>query len=156
MPTHAERAQFLREFESLSRAQQRQFVKAIQKMVNDLRAGHDFRPSLRVKGVQGHPGIFEMIWPGDGRATFEYGAEKRSGDPHIIWRRIGGHDIFKNPKWSSLPICYRLPNPLRRRRLIRRSLWANVLVILGGLAINLLFVVIVAGQRRIHLRDANC
>ncbi|MEP7032875.1 MAG: hypothetical protein ABI879_02725 [Actinomycetota bacterium] len=57
-----------------------------------------FRGSLRVKRMQGAEGIFEMTWePEDGRATFEYGEELVAGDPHIIWRRIGGHDIFASP-----------------------------------------------------------
>lgn len=97
MPTHEELAQFLREFSALTPAQQKQFLKAMTKMVNDLRARHDFRPSLRVKGVQRRPGVFEMTWAGDGRATFHYGPEQRPGDPHIVWRRIGGHDILTNP-----------------------------------------------------------
>lgn len=33
----------------------------------------------------------------DGRATFMYGPEQIPGEPHIIWRRIGGHDIFDHP-----------------------------------------------------------
>ena len=50
------------------------FSTRCRKMVSDLRAGHPFRPSLRIKGVQGHPGVFEMTWAPDGRATFHYGA----------------------------------------------------------------------------------
>jgi hypothetical protein len=38
-----------------------------------------------------------MTWAADGRATFEYGQEIRPGEPHIIWRRIGTHDIFRQP-----------------------------------------------------------
>jgi hypothetical protein len=63
----------------------------------DLHARRLFRASLRVKRVQGHTGIFEMTWSGDGRATFEYGTEQIPGEPHIIWRRISGHDILKQP-----------------------------------------------------------
>lgn len=97
MPTHEELAQFMREFSALTPAQQKQFLKAVAKMVNDMRAGRDFRPSLRIKGVEGHAGVFEVTWAGDGRATFNYGAERRSGEPHIVWRRIGGHEILKRP-----------------------------------------------------------
>lgn len=43
------------------------------------------------------PGVWELSWAADGRATFEYGAELIEGQPHIIWRRIGSHDIFRNP-----------------------------------------------------------
>jgi hypothetical protein len=97
MPTHNEYVQFLREYAALSAAEQERFGKAVKKMVNDLRAGTGFRPSLRVRGVEGHPGLFEMSWASDGRATFEYGPEQRPGEAHIIWRRIGGHDIFQDP-----------------------------------------------------------
>ncbi len=97
MPTHDELPQFLREFYALPPDRQRQFLKAVEKMVNDLRAGKGFRASLRIKAVQGHSGIYEMTWAGDGRATCEFGQPKTPGDAHVIWRRIGGHDIFKQP-----------------------------------------------------------
>lgn len=97
MPTHEEFAQFRREFAALTPARQAQFLDALQKMINDLRAGTGFRPQLRVKGVRGYPGIFEMTWAPDGRATFHYGAEVQPGEPHIVWRRIGDHSILKNP-----------------------------------------------------------
>ena len=38
-----------------------------------------------------------MTWAPDVRATFEYGAEVREGEAHIVWRRIGTHDIVKHP-----------------------------------------------------------
>ena len=97
MPTHSEFARFLREFTALPPEQKRQFLRAVQKMVNDLRTGSGYRAGLRIKGVQGHPGIFEMTWSGDGRATFALGDERRPGEAHIIWRRIGGHDILLDP-----------------------------------------------------------
>lgn len=98
MPTHDEAAQFLREFFALPPEKQRLFRHALRLMVEDLRRGRSFRPSLRVKGVQGYPGIFEMTWEmPNGRATFSYGTPRRPGDTHIIWRRVGGHDILKNP-----------------------------------------------------------
>jgi hypothetical protein len=87
------RADFLR----LSRAQQAAFLAAVAHFVEDLRAGGQFRKSLRVKGVQGVPGVFEMTWAPDGRATSEYGDEVKSGDPHVVWRRVGTHDIFRQP-----------------------------------------------------------
>lgn len=97
MPTHEEMAQFLREFGRLTPEEQIRFLVAVRKLVDDLSAGRDLRPSLRVKGVQGHPGIFELTWADDGRATFEYGAEIHHGNPHIVWRRIGDHSILANP-----------------------------------------------------------
>jgi hypothetical protein len=50
-----------------------------------------------VKKVKATPGVFELTWAPDGRATWSYGDEKVPGEPHIVWRRIGSHDIFKNP-----------------------------------------------------------
>lgn len=97
MPTHDELPQFLREYAALTRDQKILFLAAIDKMVEDVKAGRPFRASLRVKGVQGHPGVFEMTWAPDGRATFSYGTSPHAGDAHIVWRRIGGHDMFKNP-----------------------------------------------------------
>ena len=38
-----------------------------------------------------------MTWAADGRATFRYGEPRRPGEPHVIWRRVGTHDIFDNP-----------------------------------------------------------
>jgi len=53
---------------------------------------------LRVKKVQGIPKIWEITWSfagPDGRATFEY--FDVDGEPAILWRRIGTHEIFKSP-----------------------------------------------------------
>jgi hypothetical protein len=97
MPTHEEEPDFLRDWASLSPAQKRRFLKTVNKMVEDVRAGRGFRNSLRVKGIQGSTNVFEMTWADDGRATFEYGRSPHPGDTHIVWRRIGGHDILKRP-----------------------------------------------------------
>jgi hypothetical protein len=54
--------------------------------------------SLRVKDVEGAPGVWEMTWSfggPDGRATFEW--IEIEGEPAIRWRRIGGHAIFGGP-----------------------------------------------------------
>lgn len=58
--------------------------------------------SLRVKGVQHAPGVFEMTWSfsgPDGRATFEWITIPGPNGPErgIRWRRIGGHDVFRRP-----------------------------------------------------------
>jgi hypothetical protein len=47
--------------------------------------------------VQGHPDVYEMTREPDSRATFHYGGERIPGEPHIVWRRIGGHEILKEP-----------------------------------------------------------
>jgi len=98
MPTYEQEGQFANDYRNLTPQQRIAFLTAVRQVVADLRAKRGFRPSLRIKGVQGHGGIFEMTWEmADGRATFRYGSEQRPGEPHIIWRRVGGHDIFRNP-----------------------------------------------------------
>ena len=97
MPTPAWLARFRADFERLTRAQQVAFLVAVREFVEDLESGQAFRKGLRVKGVQGAWGIFEMTWAGDGRATFEYGDEVNVGSPHVVWRRVGTHTILKQP-----------------------------------------------------------
>jgi hypothetical protein len=38
-----------------------------------------------------------MTFAPSGRASWQYGLEIRPGEPHVIWRRIGTHEIFRNP-----------------------------------------------------------
>ncbi|MHB1527766.1 MAG: hypothetical protein ACYCZN_16120 [Candidatus Dormibacteria bacterium] len=59
--------------------------------------GRPFRAGLRVKGVQGTSDIMEMTFAPDGRATWQFGAEVKAGQVHVMWRRIGTHDIFRSP-----------------------------------------------------------
>ena len=97
MPTYAWLARFRVDFERLTPTQQASFLVAVTQFVEDLASGSPFRKGLRVKGIQGATGIFEMTWADDGRATFEYGTEIIKGQPHIVWRRVGTHTIFKQP-----------------------------------------------------------
>ncbi|MFI4977058.1 MAG: hypothetical protein ACHQC8_00035 [Solirubrobacterales bacterium] len=61
------------------------------------RGDGSFPVALRVHRVQGAPGVWEITFAPDGRATFEYGEEIIAGEPHIIWRRIGHHDVLSEP-----------------------------------------------------------
>ena len=97
MPTFAWLARCRADFDALSPDQQAAFLAAIADFVSDLQDGVGFRPKLRVKGVKGASGVFEMTWAADGRATFQYGAEVTPGEPHIVWRRVGTHQIFRIP-----------------------------------------------------------
>lgn len=96
MPTHAEREQFLREYTRLTREQRKAFLAAVGLFVAGL-STQRFDQKLRIKRVQGQRGVWELTWAPDGRATFEYGDPVRAGDPHIIWRRVGTHEIFRQP-----------------------------------------------------------
>ncbi|HEX6236432.1 MAG TPA: hypothetical protein VFZ68_04510 [Acidimicrobiales bacterium] len=97
MPTLAWLARFGADFDRLSRAQQAAFLAAVAQFVEDLRKDGQIRKGLRVKGVQGASGLFEMTWADDGRATFQYGDAVLEGEPHVIWRRVGTQDIFRQP-----------------------------------------------------------
>lgn len=98
MPTYESEARFLAEFLALDEADRRLFSAAVRLMVADLKAGRPFRKGLRVRGVQGHTGVYEMTWSWpNGRATFPFGPAQRSGEAHVMWQRIGGHEIFRDP-----------------------------------------------------------
>jgi len=96
VPTYEVTSRFRRDLGNLSSQQRQAIRKAIRAFVADLKKGA-FRTSLRVNGVQGAAGIFEMTWASGGRCTFEYGAEVPVGQPHIVWRRCGTHEVFRKP-----------------------------------------------------------
>jgi hypothetical protein len=85
---------FLDMYRQLTPAQRERFLRARDMFLADLRAGSGFRKGLRVKGVRTRPGVYEMTWAPDGRATFSYGPSKRADEPHIVWLEVGTHDIF--------------------------------------------------------------
>jgi hypothetical protein len=98
MPTREVLASFWRDWDRLTPQQQRAFREAVAQFIADIANGDQgFLPRLRVKRVQGRPGVWEMSWAPDGRATFEYGTEVRRGEAHVIWRRIGTHSVFRRP-----------------------------------------------------------
>lgn len=97
MPTFAWLARFARDFDALPAKQKAAFLTAVVQFVEDLRRGEGFRPGLRVKGVKGARGIFEMTWADNGRATFEYGPTVPEGEVHVIWRRVGTHQVLDQP-----------------------------------------------------------
>lgn len=96
MPTYDRESLFDNEYRDLSEAQRVMFRIAVRALVEDFRAGRHPRKSLRVKPWKGHPGYWELKWEyHDGRALFRYGDEiPGKPGPHIIWERIGGHEIL--------------------------------------------------------------
>lgn len=89
--------------ERLSDSDRRLVVKALQAFVpacdrDALDPSTPWPSSLRVKDVEGAPGVREMTWSfsgPDGRATFEW--IQIEGSLAVRWRRIGNHEILKNP-----------------------------------------------------------
>lgn len=97
MPTYQRLPRFDQDWTSLRPAAQQRFRTAVTRFIADLEAGRPFRPGLRVKRVQGAGDIMEMTFAPDGRATWQFGGEVKPGQPHVAWRRIGTHDIFRSP-----------------------------------------------------------
>jgi hypothetical protein len=97
VPTFAWLAGFGADFDALTAEHQAAFLAAVTQFVEDLRRGAKFRKGLRVKGVQGASGVFEMTWAPDGRATFEFGEPVVAGQPDVIWRRVGTHAVLRRP-----------------------------------------------------------
>lgn len=97
MPTYERLPRFDKDYAALTPAEKQAFKTAVAKFVRDLERGGTFRKGLRVRGVQGSPGVYELTWADDGRATFQYGENQLPGEPHIIWRRVGTHSVFGSP-----------------------------------------------------------
>jgi len=98
MPTYEPSRRFYREFDRLTGAQQARFMRAVAQLVTALRTRPpNFPTGLRVKRVQGTDEVWELTWAPDGRATFSYGEGQVSGDPHVVWRRIGDHSVLRSP-----------------------------------------------------------
>jgi len=97
VPTYETLPRFTTDLNRLTPEQRRRFRQAVNAFVDDLRAGGRFRASLRVKGVRKAPGVYELTWAPDGRATWSYGREQIAGARHIVWHRIGTHSILDRP-----------------------------------------------------------
>jgi hypothetical protein len=96
-------ARFLRDYARLSKRDQALFAAAVRQVNEAYDASKGEWPpawpsALRIKPVQSAAGIWEMTWSfsgPDGRATLEFIAIE--GEPAIRWRRIGGHEVFRQP-----------------------------------------------------------
>lgn len=102
MPTFDGSSAFWRDYKGLSESDQQRFLVAVNQFIDDLRrieAGEqtEFTRGLRVDGLSGVPGVMEMTWAPDGRATFSWGDEVIDKKRHVRWRRCGTHAIFKRP-----------------------------------------------------------
>jgi hypothetical protein len=75
----------------------RAYLRAKDRFVAALKANRSPEPGLGIRQMAGHPSIYEFHFTDAGRATFEYGSASRGADAHVIWRRIGGHEIYNNP-----------------------------------------------------------
>lgn len=96
--------QVKRDYRKLSEAEREQFKQtvaehfrpAVERRVED--PGSEWPKRLRVKGVKGADGIWDMTWhfsDPDGRATWEW--TTIAGESALRWRRVGSHAIFSDP-----------------------------------------------------------
>jgi hypothetical protein len=97
MPTYDALAQFKREYKALTREEKAAFRRSKNRFVAALKMGRPFEAGLGIREMGGHPGVFEFHFSASGRATFNYGSEARGADAYVIWRRIGGHEIYQEP-----------------------------------------------------------
>lgn len=105
MPTEEALGRFQNEHKSLDRSKRALFRSARKEFIqapllwerSGMQGSPVFPKHLGVKPVQGQRGIWEFAWAGDGRCTWEYGDFQHPRKCHIIWRRIGSHDIYGDP-----------------------------------------------------------
>ena len=95
MPTYEADRVFLRDWVRLTAEQQRRFKTAVSRFVEDLKAKRPPRKGLGIERFEAHEDVYEFHWAPNGRALFSYGVSPHPGDIHIIWLRIGTHDIYK-------------------------------------------------------------
>jgi hypothetical protein len=97
MPTHKELPEFLNAYRRLSQADKDAFQRARREFVRawkEKRAfPREFPAHLGIKRNQSKK-LWEFRFGPDKRALFDLGKEQEPGEAHIIWREIGGHDIY--------------------------------------------------------------
>ena len=98
MPTYQPLPRFWRDYKRLPADQKADFQEAVKTFKEGLETGI-FDPGLDVHRIHGTPGVWALSWGDDNdhRATFQYGKSVHSGEPHIIWRRVGTHSIYRKP-----------------------------------------------------------
>ncbi|MFE5886180.1 hypothetical protein [Streptomyces hydrogenans] len=98
MPTYEALPRFTTDLDHLTPTQRRRFHQAATAFVDDLRTDRGrFRAGLRVTGVRSAPSTFELTWAPNGRVTWSYSRARIAGEQHVIWRRIGSHEILVRP-----------------------------------------------------------
>jgi mRNA-degrading endonuclease RelE of RelBE toxin-antitoxin system len=83
---------FLRDFDRLPPDIQTKAVKAFQLFRDD--PGY---PSLNIELLEGTDGIWSGRIDYNYRWTFHYEFDRQSGDQVCVHRRIGTHEIYRNP-----------------------------------------------------------
>lgn len=58
---------------------------------------YPYHPSLRVKSMKGYPGIWEGHVTLNYVFTFHIDEDPETGEKIFVFRKIGSHDIYRNP-----------------------------------------------------------
>jgi hypothetical protein len=96
LPTFDRLALFKRDYRKLPPEQGRRFRVAVMKLVAALSEDPPRLPGEPLVKLLVRLGrVYELRFDGDGRATFTL--TRREGQPHVIWRRIGSHDVLREP-----------------------------------------------------------
>lgn len=95
-PTFDRLAQFKRDFRKLTPEQCERFRAAARKLIAPLSSTPRGSPGAPlVRELQEHPGFFDLRVDEGTRAVYTFGAPVRTGQPHIIWCRIGGAEALE-------------------------------------------------------------
>ncbi len=87
-----------RDLGRLAHKERARFFDRLEDLISDLSSPHrQVRNGLRFKPMKGMSDIYEMTWMSNRRATLEFGDEYRVGDPHLVIRRVGTHDVLDRP-----------------------------------------------------------
>jgi hypothetical protein len=92
LPTFSVEDRFWNDYRRLKRWKQARFTLAWQEFRDTLLQWETdgalglprFPAALRVKDVNGYPGIWELTWARDGRFTWEYGNQELPNNVHIV------------------------------------------------------------------------
>jgi hypothetical protein len=88
---------FASEFDQLSSEEQKAFRTAVARFVAALWENRVPDANLGIRQMTDHTGVYEFHFSKRGRATFHYKTEERGKNADIMWRRIGGHEIYRKP-----------------------------------------------------------
>ena len=98
MPTFDRLALFKREYRKLTPEQKARFRVAVAKLVAALQ---QTPPSLPgdplVHPLAGHRGVYELRFRARRAGDVHVRRAGARRTPHVIWRRIGGHDVLERP-----------------------------------------------------------
>ncbi|MBA3826288.1 MAG: hypothetical protein H0X24_20605 [Ktedonobacterales bacterium] len=96
MPKYDTLPGFMREFNKLSHEQQQLFLEAVRAIIVSLRLTQKLPGSPLIKKMTDYE-IYEVRWAPNGRATFHLEPDPSGNEMIVVWRHIGGHEIYKHP-----------------------------------------------------------